>query len=168
MKKIKTYSIKYNLVQDRIQLTGNANLVDQRVDFWITRKMASNLIAYSSQLLKDTSPLSARVPKQSQQALHSLERDSAIKSTTFEKKSIPATPEEPTLMTKVDIKVHDKHLKLIFYNEKNGVIATSQLNRSEMHIIISMISDYAKKADWGLDTAILEWPEGDAKPERTH
>jgi len=71
-------------------------------------------------------------------------------------------------MTKVDVKVHDKHLKLIFYNEDNVVIATSQLNRSEMHIIISMISDYAKKADWGLDTAKLEWPQRDAKPERVH
>ena len=168
MKNIKTFSIKYNLVQDRIQLTGNANQVDQRVDFWITRKMASNLVAHSSQLLKDTSPLSTRVPQQSQQALHSLEHDSAIKSITFEKESIPATPEEPTLMTKVDVKVHDKHLKLIFYNEDNVVIATSQLNRSEMHIIISMISDYAKKADWGLDTAKLEWPQRDAKPERAH
>ena len=168
MKNIKTYSIKYNLVQDRIQLTGNAKQVGQRVDFWITRKMASNLIAHSSKLLKDTSPLSKRVPQQSQQALHSLERDSAIKSTAFEKKSIPATPEEPTLMTKVDIKVYGKHLKLIFYNEDNVAIAISQLNRSEMHIIISMISDYAKKADWGLDTAILEWPQRDAKPERTH
>ena len=168
MKNIKEYSIKYNLVQDRIQLTGNANHVDQRVDFWITRKMASNLIAHSSQLLKETNPLYARVQQQSQQALHSLERDSAIKSTTFEKKSIPATPKEPTLMTKVDIKVHDQNLKLIFYDEESGVIATSQLNRSEMHIIISMISDYAKKADWGLDTAILEWPQEGAKGKRAH
>jgi hypothetical protein len=168
MKNITTYSIKYNLIQDRIQLTGNAKQVNQRVDFWVTRKMTSNLISLSSQLLKDTSPFSKRVPQESKQALHSLERDSAIKSTTLEKKSIPPTPEEPTLMTKVDIKVHDKHLKLTFYNEDNVAIAISQLNRSEMHIIISMMSDYAKKADWGLDDAILEWPQRDARPERTH
>ncbi|MEO1926952.1 MAG: hypothetical protein ABGY08_13365 [Gammaproteobacteria bacterium] len=57
------------------------------------------------------------------------------------------TSEEPTLMHKVDINVHDKHLQLIFYSKENVAIAVSQLNRSEMHIIINMISDYAKKAD---------------------
>ena len=123
MKNIKTYSIKYNLIQDRIQLTGNAKQVDQRVDFWVTRKMASNLIAHSSKLLKDTSPLSKRVPQQSQQALHSLERDSVIKSTVFEKKTILPASEEPTLMHKLDINVHDKHLQLIFYSEENVAIA---------------------------------------------
>ena len=126
------------------------------------------MITPPSQLLKETSSFSKRVPQQSQSALHSLERDSANKSIVFGKKSILPTSEESTLMHKVDINVHDKHLQLIFYSEENVAVAVSQLSRSEMHAIINMISDYAKKADWGLDTAILEWPQRDAKPERTH
>jgi len=59
-------------------------------------------------------------------------------------------------MHKVDINVHDKHLQLIFYSEENVAVAVSQLSRSEMHAIINMISDYAKKADWGLDGAMFE------------
>jgi len=67
----------------------------------------------------------------------------------FEKKTILPASEEPTLMHKLDINVHDKHLQLIFYSEENVAIAISQLNRSKMHIIISMISDYAKKSRLG-------------------
>jgi len=86
----------------------------------------------------------------------------------FGKKSILPTSEESTLMHKVDINVHDKHLQLIFYSEENVAVAVSQLSRSEMHAIINMISDYAKKADWGLDGAMFECPQRDVRPERTH
>ena len=168
MNKIETYSCHYDFGEDRIHLIGNAQKRNERMDFWLTRRMVIVLLGHGMTLLEKTDPLTPSVPLNEQQHFHSLQHKSAVASTELQSQKIETLNSTPILMNKVDIKTHRNHFEWIIYNETDQKIAFSTLKRNEMHAIFNMIIHFSKQAHWNLEPLVKKWNEKSATPDKVH
>jgi len=159
MIEIKTFSFTYNHICDRIQFIANAEIINQRIDFWITRRMTRILIKITNKILKDSNPLITHPYQESRQAIHSFEFQCSQQSIKKQQKTITLIDKKPILLVKVDIKTYDNHFEWLYYSPDEEPIAFSSLTRIQMHAINGLINDQILHADWDLTDSPLRADE---------
>lgn len=156
MLNIGAFTFNYDHLEDRILLVGNLSNGQQRVDFWLTRKLVLRLLAASQGLLEKTSEQLAEAPQQHRAQLAQFHHDNAQQNLEVEKEVEIVKAEGNKLLSRLDISHQDGRYRMLFFSGSEQPSAVSIVNYAELHQILHLLHRGALALDWGVTTNLFE------------
>lgn len=158
MLNIAAFTFNYDPLEDRILLVGNYNNGQQRVDFWLTRKLILRLLSAAGELVEKTSNDIAGVAEQHKADLAQFHHDNAqshLKGDEAEQLTQQVVAKEPKLLNRLDISHQNGNYRMLFYAGGDQPIAVSILTYNELHQIFYLIHRGAMTLEWGVDSQLF-------------
>lgn len=146
---ISAFTFNFDHIEDRILLVGNYENGQDRVDYWLTRKLVLRLLAASGDLVKQTDNEVASSPAPHQEALAQFHHDAAMGELQVEREEKRIAPSQPHLLTRLDISHKEGSYRLSFYSDADQPEAQSTLTYQELHQVLHLLHKGAKVLDWG-------------------
>lgn len=150
-------SFHFDAIEDRIRLIGNLDNGQQRVDFWLTRRLVLRLLEASPKLLQKTSEQVSRTPFEHQSAMVQFEHDEAqLAQLVRQDTSLSHKEFEATLLRRLDISFQKEQYRLSFFVADDApLFAFSVLSRQEMHQILHWMHKGCLQLDWGVSSSLF-------------
>lgn len=144
-------SFHFDALEDRIRLIGNLTNGQQRMDFWLTRKLVLKVLESSPELMKKTSDVVGKVPVQHQAAMAQFEHEKAQPHKVQRDEEVSHAGEPAFLMTRLDISFKEERYQLVFFiNSEVEAVAFSLLTPNEMHQVLHWLHRGAQQLTWGV------------------
>ncbi len=150
-------SFHFDAAEDRIRLIGNLSNGQQRVDFWLTRRLTLKLLEASPKLLQQTSEKVSRTPFEHQSAMAQFEHEEAQQSQLVRQDSnLNHDGFETILLRRLDISFQKEQYRLNFFVADDApLFAFSVLNRQEMHQILHWMHKGSLQLEWGVSGTLF-------------
>ncbi|WP_432695125.1 hypothetical protein ACQUQP_11255 [Marinobacterium sp. YM272] len=149
---IASFTFQFDPVEDRIRLVGNLDNGQQRVDFWVTRRLALRILGASDQLVQQTSKLVSESPPEFRDATAQFEHEQARERMDVSNQPIPAPSgqDEPLLLHRIDISHRSGRyqLKLFSQDDPDEIAAVGVLTYDELHQILHLLHMGCDKLEW--------------------
>ncbi len=154
-------SFHFDVVEDRIRLIGNLDNGQQRVDFWLTRRLVLRLLDASPKLLLQTSEKVSRTPFEHQSAMAQFEHDEAQQAQLVRQDaSLTHKDFEALLLRRLDISFQKEQYRLSFFvSDDAECFAISVLSRQEMHQILHWMHKGCLQLKWGVSNSLFDLNE---------
>lgn len=133
----KTFTCRYDAKEDRLLLTLNYLLVEDRIDFWITRSFLLKLLP----IFFDFSPMNDTPDSTESLASPKESTDASTYILTYK---------EPLLLESVDFKKTEKGTMLVFKNLEKSIFCEALLNEMDMKRFMSLLLGSVPKYEWGM------------------
>eukprot|EP00919_Chromeraceae_sp_WS-2016_P031811 GHVR01075055.1.p1 GENE.GHVR01075055.1~~GHVR01075055.1.p1 ORF type:complete len:168 (+),score=14.18 GHVR01075055.1:56-559(+) len=159
MLNIAAFTFKYDHIEDRILMVGNLNNDQQRVDFWLTRKLVSRLLSAASGLIEKTSRDIAGAPVQLKSDLAQFHHESARQGLQVEPESEDLKAESASLLCRLDVSHQAGRYRILFFVNDESPLAASILTYDELHQMLHLIHRGSLALEWGADSQLFA-PEG--------
>lgn len=148
---LESITLRYNPDEDRILAVVNAGAANAK-GYWLTRRMALNMIDAVIPYLERLSPVASKTPLEHRSELATMEREVAIAST---QQSVSRTPDdivanvagEAELAREVTIAVEGEALRLIIRG-RGGSDSTGVWARVLVQRIIHELEQQVAQAGW--------------------
>ena len=150
-------SFHFDAIEDRIRLIGNLDNGQQRVDFWLTRRLTLRLLEASPKLLQQTSEKISLTPFEHQSAMIQFEHDEAQQSQVVRQdSSLSHDGFETILLRRLDISFQKEQYRLSFFVADDApLFAFSVLSRQEMHQILHWMHKGSMQLEWGVSDSLF-------------
>lgn len=149
---IGSFTFQFDPVEDRIRLVGNLDNGQQRVDFWVTRRLALRILGASDQLVQQTSKRVSESPPEFRDATAQFEHEQARQRMEVSNQPIPTSTEHemPSLLHRIDISHREGRfqLKLFSQDAPDEIAATGVLTYDELHQILHLLHVGCEKLGW--------------------
>ncbi|BBB31266.1 hypothetical protein [Neptunomonas japonica] len=151
-------SFYFDVIEDRIRLIGNLDNGQQRVDFWLTRRLVLKLLEASPTLVKQTSEKISKTPLEHQSAMAQFEHDSAKQSQSVRQEAnLEHNDFKASLLRRLDISFQKGQYRLSFYvGNQDEVFGFSVLTHQEMHQILHWMHKGCLQLDWGVSVSLFD------------
>jgi len=149
---ISAFSFHYDEFQDRIRLIGNLENGQQRIDFWLTRRLTLRLLDAAMELISKTSKAVTEAPVELRPAMAQFEHEQASQAASIskEKRRADHRNHPVEVLSRLDISYQGSRYKLSFFlAEQDEPCALSLLSYQEMHQVLHWIHRGAETLDWG-------------------
>lgn len=156
MVNVLAFSFHYDYVEDRILLVGNLDNGEERIDFWLTRKLVLRLLAAAKTLVEKTSGTIASLPQEHKAHMAQFHHDSAREVLQLRQASDPIVAKDANLLLRVDISYRDNSYLTNFFLEDDIPYATSALNYDELHQVLHLLHKGASVLDWGVGSSLFD------------
>lgn len=160
MLNIAAFTFNYDPLEDRILLVGNYNNGQQRIDFWLTRKLILRLLSAAGELVEKTSDDIVEVPEQYKANLAQFHHDHAQNRLQseggMEQLSQQIEAKDPKLLNRLDISHQNGNYRMLFYAGGDQPLAVSILTYNELHQILHLIHRGAVTLEWGVDSQLFQ------------
>jgi len=155
---IASLSFNFDPIEDRIRLIGNMSNGQQRVDFWMTRRLVTRLLKASSGLIKQTSTQVNQVPVEHRPAMAQFEHDQAQQTQTVQQEANLTHDDYPAdLLKRLDISFQEERYSLSFFvGGEETPYAQSILSYDEMHQILFWLHKGSLKLEWGVPEILFD------------
>jgi len=150
MLNIGAFTFNYDQVEDRILLVGNLNNGQQRIDFWLTRKLVLRLLDAAQGLLEQTVDAIAQAPAPQKEYMAQFHHEGAQLALKEERETDQVVADAPYLLHRLDISHADGHYKITLFAAEDLAVASSVLNYQELHQIFHILHKGAVTLDWGV------------------
>ena len=150
-------SFHFDAIEDRIRLIGNLDNGQQRIDFWLTRRLVLRLLDASPKLLQKTSEQVSRTPFEHQSAMVQFEHDEAQQTQLIRQdENLSHKDMEALLLKRLDISFQKEQYRLSFFvADDSPLFAFSILSRQEMHQILHWIHKGCLQLEWGVSNSLF-------------
>jgi hypothetical protein len=155
MLNIAAFTFTYDQLEDRILLVGNHSNGQQRVDFWLTRKLVLRLLAAAGGLIEKTSGDIAEAPQQHRADLAQFHHDNAQQNLQVERENQQVVASNSDLLCRLDISHQDNRYRMLFFTGGDEPVAISILTYDELHQILHLIHRGAMTLEWGADAQLF-------------
>ncbi len=149
---ILSFTFQFDPVEDRIRLVGNLDNGENRVDFWLTRRLALRILNASDELVQHTSKRVSESPPEFREATAQFEHDQARERMEVTNQPIPESAERegPELLHRIDISHRDGRyqLRLFGQDDPDNVAAAGVVTYEELHQVLHLIHLGAERLDW--------------------
>lgn len=156
MLSIAAFTFKYDHLEDRILVVGNLNNGQQRVDFWLTRKLVLRLLGGAQELIEKTSSQIAGAPAEHKAPLVQFDHEQAQTALPVEREGQNIDADLGNLLTRIDISYKQEKYQLLFFSHEADPIAASVLSYDELHQIFHLIHKGAVMLEWGVSDVMFE------------
>ncbi len=156
MLNIAAFTFTYDQLEDRILLIGNHSNGQQRIDFWLTRKLVLRLLAAAGGLIEKTSGDIADAPIAHKADLAQFHHESAQQSLQVEREQSNVVANNSDLLCRLDISHQDGRYRMLFFTGGDEPVAVSILNYDELHQVLHLIHRGAMTLDWGADSQLFK------------
>jgi len=165
MRPLSSIALRFDRHEDRILVTIDAGSPSASA-YWLTRRLALNVIHETNPYLARTSPVANKTPAELRGELAKMEREVALASTQRNVSSTPTAALESAsataeLAVELNVSAERQGLRLRFRGSKGGE-ATVGCTRAELQRIVHMLEQEAAKAGWREQEPISS-PPVDAK-----
>lgn len=150
-------SFHFDAVEDRIRLIGNLDNGQQRVDFWLTRRLVLRLLDASPKLLQQTSETVSRIPFEHHSAMAQFEHDEAQQAQPVRQDaSLTHKNFQALLLRRLDISFQKEQYRLSFFVADDApLFAFSVLSRQEIHQILHWMHKGSLHLEWGVSSSLF-------------
>ncbi len=149
MLNIGSFTFQYDQREDRIRLIGNLSNGQQRIDFWLTRRLCLRILGAADQLIRQTSQQVSRSPVEHREAMARFEHEQARQALQVQEAPLD-TQSAAAVLHRLDASFRDGRYKLSFFSgEGEKVVAVSVLNYAELHQVLHLIHRGCQTLDWG-------------------
>ena len=157
MLNIAAFTFNYDPLEDRILLVGNHNNGQQRIDFWLTRKLILRLLSAAGELFEKTSEDIAGAAEQHKAELAQFHHDNAQNDFLVEhgEDQIDIEADNAKLLCRLDISHQGGNYRLLFFIGGDEPVAVSVLTYNELHQIFYLIHRGAVSLEWGVDNQLF-------------
>lgn len=157
MLNIAAFTFNYDPLEDRILLVGNHNNGQQRIDFWLTRKLILRLLSAAGELFEKTSEDIAGAAEQHKAELAQFHHDHAQNDFVVEQgeEAVVVEADHPKLLCRLDISHQNGNYRLLFFTGGDKPVAVSVLTYNELHQIFYLIHRGAVSLEWGVDNQLF-------------
>lgn len=156
MLSIAAFTFKYDQIEDRILMVGNLNNNQQRVDFWLTRKLVLRLLNGVEELFEKTAGAKFAVPAAHKSQMMQFDHDQAQTQLVLDHENQEVISEEGGLLVRLDISYKQERYQLLFYTGEADPVAVSILTYDELHQILHLIHKGALTLDWGVKSVLFQ------------
>lgn len=156
MLNIAAFTFNYDQLEDRILLVGNLSNGQQRIDFWLTRKLVLRLLDAVQGLLEKTVTEIADAPVQQKMHMAQFHHEDAQQALQVQRESTQVMAESAVLLSRLDISHHEGQYKLLFFSGGDEPIAASVLSYQELHQIFHLLHRGAVGLDWGVAAELFQ------------
>ena len=155
MLNIAAFTFNYDPLEDRILMIGNLNNGQQRVDFWLTRKLVLRLLSAAGELIEKTSSDIAEAPVELKSDLAQFHHESAQQALQADIEQASAVAEGALLLCRLDISHQDGRYRVLFFTGGDTPVAVSVLTYDELHQMLHLIHRGSMALDWGADSRLF-------------
>jgi len=156
MLNIAAFTFNYDQLEDRILLVGNLSNGQQRIDFWLTRKLVLRLLDAAQGLFEKTVSEIADAPAPQKMHMAQFHHEGAQQALQVQRENAEVVPAAPVLLSRLDISHHEGQYKLLFFSGGDEPIAVSVLSYQELHQIFHLLHRGAVGLDWGVATELFQ------------
>lgn len=153
---IAAFTFKYDHLEDRILMVGNLTNQQQRIDFWLTRKLVLRLLGGAQDLIEKTTAQIAEAPLEHKTQLLQFDHQHAQSSLPIERENQQIETRDAELLTRIDISYKQEKYQLHFFLNDSDSVAASVLTYDELHQIIHLIHKGAVTLDWGVSDVLFQ------------
>ncbi|SIT11910.1 hypothetical protein [Neptunomonas antarctica] len=155
---IVSLSFHFDPVEDRIRLIGNLDNGQERVDFWLTRRLVLKLLEAAPRLVQQTSETVSQVPLEHQAAMAQFEHDKAQQTQTVRQDvRLIHTDYHATILRRLDISFLQGNYRLGFFvGDQDEMFGFSMLTHQEMHQILFWMHNGCLQLDWGVAASLFD------------
>ena len=151
MQPLNSITLHYDANEDRLLVAINAGSVDA-CGYWLTRRLALNLIQVANPYLDRMSPVVSKTPTALRGELATMEREVALASTQENVSQTPTAALESASVTaelalELNITQEQQGFRLKFRGRKGRETAVGCL-RAELQRVIHMLEQEVVKAGW--------------------
>lgn len=150
MLNIAAFTFNYDQIEDRILLVGNHNNSQQRIDFWLTRKLVLRLLDAAQALLEKTVDAIAQAPMPQKEHIAQFDHDGAQLALQGQLENDQVAAQSPYLLHRLDISHADGHYRVTLFSSEDQALASSVLNYQELHQVFYILHKGAVTLDWGV------------------
>ncbi|MBV1788107.1 hypothetical protein KQ940_08570 [Marinobacterium sp. D7] len=153
MVNIGAFTFQFDQVEDRIRLVGNLDNGQQRIDFWLTRRLAKLLLDGGNELVQKTSRRVSESPSEFKDATAQFEHEQAKAVLDASNHPVPTgRGTEAKLLHRVDFSFKGGRYRLRLYTHDNPetVAAVSVLTYAELHQILHLIHTGCEILKWDI------------------
>lgn len=141
----KTFTCRYDPKEDRLVLTLNYQIIEERIDFWITRSFLLKLIP----IFFDISTFSPHLA--SQNVLPHITKTPNLETPT-DTSTYLLTYKNPLLLESVDFAQENNNTKITFKNLEKAIYYEALLDSGSLESVVKLILNNAPKYEWGIYT----------------
>ncbi|PIE24949.1 MAG: hypothetical protein CSA60_02135 [Neptuniibacter caesariensis] len=156
MLNIGAFTFRYDHLQDRILLVGNFSNGQQRIDFWLTRKLVLRLLEGAQNLLEKTSEEIGEAPQQHKAHLAQFHHENAQQNLNAEREVEGIATIDGHLLSRLDISHQDGRYRMLFFSGSDQPSAFSVVTYAELHQILHFLHQGALTLDWGVSPVLFQ------------
>lgn len=156
MLSIAAFTFNYDQVEDRILLVGNLNNNQERIDFWLTRKLVLRLLAAAPELVEKTSDDVVTMPKEHRSQMAQFHHDNAQQTLNVQKEEEKVVAQGGLLLSRLDISHQKGRYRILFFSHSEEPVAVSVLSYEELHQMLHLIHKGAQALNWGAQSVLFE------------
>lgn len=151
-------SFYFDVIEDRIRLIGNLDNGQQRVDFWLTRRLVLRLLDASPKLVQQTSEKISKTPLEHQSAMAQFEHDKAKQSQSVRQESnLEHKDFKASLLRRLDISFQKGQYRLSLYvGGQDEIFGFSVLTHQEIHQILHWLHKGCLQLEWGVSSSLFD------------
>lgn len=154
---LSSLSFHFDSIEDRIRMIGNLSNDQQRVDFWMTRRLVLRILDASPQLIQKTSVAVSQAPAEHQAAMAQFEHDKAKQEPVEREKDQDHSTHDAILLRRMDISYREDRFHLVFFiDDGKEPYASSVLTHQEIHQILYWMHKGALGLEWGVDPILFD------------
>lgn len=156
MTNIGSFTFQYDQSEDRIRLIGNMSNGQQRVDFWLTRRLCLRILGAAEQLISHTSKQVSRSPLEHREAIAQFEHEQAREALQVHEAPLQ-TKAQAVVLHRLDASFRDGRYKLSFFaGDNEHALASSVLTYAELHQVLHLIHRGCQSLDWGVPAQLFD------------
>ena len=151
MQSLNSITLHYDANEDRLLVVINAGSADF-CGYWLTRRLALNVIEAANPYLNRMSPVVNKTPTALRGELATMEREVALASTQESLSQTPTAALESASVTaelavELTISLEQRGFRLKFRGRKGGEAAVG-CSRAELQRVVHMMEQEVAKASW--------------------
>ena len=134
---VKTFTCRYDALEDRLLLTLNYQSAYERVDFWITRRFLLKLVPVFFDFTEHMPVQETYVPYASQNTGETEVSEYLL----FQR--------APILLESVDFQKREGHIVLLFKNHVHQIVYEAILDAAGVERFVNLLLGCAPRYEWG-------------------